>query len=467
VWVAELDATKNSTTNITKQTKNLKRGFSQLKEQLYSNPMLRNMLASKGVNVAEYLKGFEIWVDSIERNVTKLAGDAGGDWTKFNLLIHMGQEVNSSIDLDRVLEMTLDKALALTEAERGFILLIDPEKKAIQQAATSGVDLEDSTDAQQQISRTIALNAFEEGEPVLTTNAAGDERFLGAQSVQSLALRTVICVPINIADEKIGVVYLDSRVEGKLLSRFELDLIKAFSNLVAIAISNARLFRQLEETYQQLNRRERLVRFISPAVVDRLMQDNVDLDLGGELVNITVMFSDIRGFTTFSEHMSPEEVLSSLNEIYQELTQVIFDHNGTIDKFLGDGVMALFGAPIYMEDHALSAVRAALVMQEKLEELSAKFQDRGRSPIQIGIGVNTGQTIVGHMGSKERMDYTAIGDAVNVSSRLCDVAAGGEVLVTDSTLEIVRDHVEYIEMEPREVKGRKALVKPFRVMKTK
>jgi adenylate cyclase len=462
-----LEGNEKNKSTIIKQTRNLKRGFKQLSDQFSTNPTLRNMLASKGLNISDSLRGFEAWVNSIEENVDKLFKSSGGDWDKFNLLIHMGQEVNSSIDLERVMQMTLEKSLSLTEAERGFILLIDADKKEIQQAATSGVDLEDSSDAQQQISRTIALNAFEEGEPVLTTNAAGDERFLGAQSVQSLALRTVICVPIRIADEKIGVVYLDSRVEGKLLSRFELDLIKAFSNLAAIAISNARLFRRLEETYQQLNRRERLVRFISPAVVDRLMQDNVDLELGGEIANITVMFSDIRGFTTFSEHLSPDEVLSSLNEIYQELTQVIFDHEGTIDKFLGDGVMALFGAPIYRDDHAISAVSAALVMQEKISELSAKFEARGRSPIRIGIGVNTGSTIVGHMGSRERMDYTAIGDAVNVSSRLCDVAQGGEVLVTDSTLEKVRNKVEYVELEPREVKGRSALVNSFRVLRMK
>jgi adenylate cyclase len=159
-------------------------------------------------------------------------------------------------------------------------------------------------------------------------------------------------------------------------------------------------------------------RYVSPDVVEELMANPDSVSLGGRRQLITVMFCDIRGFTAYSENKDPEVVVNRLNEYLTALTQVIFRHGGTLDKYLGDGLMALFGAPVFYPDHVQRAIQVAIEMLEEVEKLNQVYVAKGQTPLKVGVGINSGTVLVGNVGSPERMDYTVIGEDVNLASRV-------------------------------------------------
>jgi adenylate cyclase len=189
-------------------------------------------------------------------------------------------------------------------------------------------------------------------------------------------------------------------------------------------------------------------------VVKRLVSRPELVELKGRDAHLTILFSDIRGFTSMSETMEPAQVSTLLNEYLGAMTRVIFEHGGTLDKFMGDAVMAFWGDPIPQPDHALRAVRAALEMRAKTEELVAEWQRQGRQPIAAGIGINTGRVVVGNLGSSDFVDYTVIGDDVNLACRLEQVARAGQILLSEATLKEVEGKVTVTALEPVTVKGR-------------
>lgn len=195
-------------------------------------------------------------------------------------------------------------------------------------------------------------------------------------------------------------------------------------------------------------------KYVTKSVVDRILQHQDGLKLGGEKKVITIFFSDIRGFTPMSEVLSAEEVVHLLNEYFTAMTTIIFKYEGTLDKFMGDAIMAVFGAPIDMPDHAERAVLAAIEMSVKMAELQAKWKMEGKREVNIGIGINTGEAVVGNIGSNERMEYTAIGDNVNLTQRLESVAEKGQILISASTYEKVKNKVNATMLDPIKVKGK-------------
>jgi len=224
-------------------------------------------------------------------------------------------------------------------------------------------------------------------------------------------------------------------------------------------------FRFFTEEREKLWIKGAFSHYLSHEVITEMMDDPSRLTLGGERRNITVMFSDVRGFTSFSETRQPEEVVAMLNEVLSLQVNVIFHYNGTLDKFVGDEVMAFFGAPSnkHVNDHALVAVRTAIDIQAKMDELRQKLTQDAKAAIQIGIGINTGDMVVGNMGSAQRMDYTVIGDNVNLGARLCAAAGKGEIIISESTYEMVADHVVAEKLEPITVKGKVKPISIYRV----
>jgi adenylate cyclase len=204
-------------------------------------------------------------------------------------------------------------------------------------------------------------------------------------------------------------------------------------------------------------------RYVSQNLVEELL--NREIKLGGEKKEISVLFSDIRGFTSMSEKMEPENVVATLNEYLSEMTDVIFKNNGTLDKFIGDAVMALFGTPAFYPDHALRAVRTAFMMKDRLEKLNEKWKGQGRPTLKIGIGINTGEAIAGNMGSLQRMEYTVIGDTVNLASRLesLNKELGTEIIISSSTYEKVRDYVKVRQFTGIHVKGKEETLVVYEV----
>jgi adenylate cyclase len=205
-------------------------------------------------------------------------------------------------------------------------------------------------------------------------------------------------------------------------------------------------------------------RYVAREVVEEVLKDPEHLMLSGERREATVLFCDIRGFTTLSERLTPEQVVSLLNEFYTTAIETTFKHDGTLDKFLGDAVMCVFGAPIAHPDHAERAVKTALDMRSALTELSKRRAMRGLDPFEVGIGVALGEVVAGTVGTEERMEYTVIGDSVNVAARLQGHAKAGSILLSRRTYEAVHDLVEAVSRGPMKVKGKEEDVEVYEVI---
>lgn len=236
-------------------------------------------------------------------------------------------------------------------------------------------------------------------------------------------------------------------------------------NIIPIGILLAYLYldserKKEEEAKQKV--RGFFGRYVSENVVEQLLTDEKP-QVGGERRDVTILFTDVRGFTSMSEKLPAEEVVSMLNEHFNVLTTVAFKHKGTVDKFIGDAVMVIFGAPIKQKNHALRAVQCAIEMQKKVKELNKRLAKKGKE-LHIGASINSGEAIIGNIGSDQFLDYTAIGDVVNTASRMQAASGADEVVISESTLERVKDHVKIVKKEKITVKGK---VKPLNVYKIK
>ena len=204
-------------------------------------------------------------------------------------------------------------------------------------------------------------------------------------------------------------------------------------------------------------------RYVSRQVVEQLIRNPDLANPSGRKERLSIFFSDVRGFTSMSEDMEPQDTQRMLSEYFTEMTQILFNHGGTLDKFMGDAVMAFFGNPEPQPDHALRAVRMALEMQDAVARLNLKWASEGRRSIGVGMGINTGEVTVGNLGSTQFLNYTIIGDAVNLACRLEQYAKAGEVIITQATYEEVRSSVEAEPLEPIHVKGKREPIQVYRV----
>ena len=204
-------------------------------------------------------------------------------------------------------------------------------------------------------------------------------------------------------------------------------------------------------------------RYVSKQVVDELLDDDAKLNLGGEEREVTILFSDIRGFTSMSENMSPENVVSTLNEYFSDMIDIVFKYNGTLDKIIGDELMIVYGAPISAKDDTQRAVTTAVEMQKQITRLNKERTKRKDMPISAGIGINRGIVVSGNIGSRDMMDYTVIGDTVNLGARLCSAAGPGEILVSSAVWKETQKHCSYKKLEPIKVKGKKNKVGVYRI----
>lgn len=228
---------------------------------------------------------------------------------------------------------------------------------------------------------------------------------------------------------------------------------------------NANLEKTIDEQLTQLRRTERLRRYVSPQVADAILTGEAPVAFASVRRNLTILYSDIRGFTQMAERMEPEELVDALNEYFSAMTEIVFSNGGTLDKYLGDGILAFFGDPIPFDDHAERAVATAFEMIEKVGELSVTWI-RAEEELSIGVGISTGYVTVGNMGSTTRTDYTVVGNHVNVAARLAAAAEPGQILVSDRTLASVRERVDYEPVDDLVMKGVNRPVRVFSVSAT-
>jgi PAS domain S-box-containing protein len=496
-------------------------------------------------------------------------------------LANISQLVNSSLQVDDVLRVVMDTIVRLTGAERGFLMLKDSQEKLSIHIARNwereSLDESDTT-----LSRTVVNQVLVEGQPILTTNAQQDPRFDAQESIISLNLRSILCVPLILKDTLIGVIYADNRLREGLFTETEKNLLSAFANQAAVAIENARLFESVRSSLAEVTELKNLMddvfasiasgvlttnlehqitlsnsvaedilgesqidllgksvslvplfktinlqgyltrvcqsnqqirgmqfnikntqgnplhlrfnlaplkdaqekilgtaivmedvtetrrleaqrrlfeRMVAPAVIDQLNPD--ELNLGGTRTTITTLFADIRGYTSLSERCDPETLVSVLNRYLGAATEAILSEQGTIDKFMGDAIMAFFNAPIPQSDHTLRAVRAALHLRSAINSIQGELPPELR--LGIGIGVHSGEAVLGLVGSQERLEYTAIGDSVNIAKRLQENAAPGQILISARTYQQIANSLQARSIDPINAKGKKELIQVFEV----
>jgi adenylate cyclase len=231
--------------------------------------------------------------------------------------------------------------------------------------------------------------------------------------------------------------------------------------LGALTESFNRMARSLRE--KEMIKRA-FTRYVAREVVDEILKNPENISLTGERREVTVLFCDVRGFTPMSERMSPEDVVLLLNDFYTLMIETTFKHDGTLDKFLGDAVMAVFGAPIAHPDHSARAIRTALAMQEGIGGLNGRRAQQGKEPISVGIGVSAGEAVAGTVGTEDRMEYTVIGDSVNLAARLESNAKPHQILISHRTYERVRDLVDARPLGRIRVKGKEEEVEVYEVL---
>jgi PAS domain S-box-containing protein len=497
-------------------------------------------------------------------------------------LTEIGQVINSSLELDEVLRIVMDNIVRLTGAERGFLMLKDDQGEMVIRVARNW-EMESVNANELTISRSIMSRVINEGEPVLTTNAQEDPRFGGQESIIAFNLRSILCVPLKVKNDLIGLIYTDNRIRSGIFSDEEKNLLTAFANQAAIAIDNARLFASLRNTLAEVTELKNLMdnvfasiasgvitadiedkimlcnhaaqvilgqnqeallghkiddilpsvvenlrsqmqdvrahdksiadlevshilpqrgsvdwrlnlsplkdaaqttqgvtivlddlterkkleaqrklfeRMVSPAVIDQI--DPNGIALGGKRVDITVLFADIRGFTSYSETVSPEKLVSVLNRYLAAGAEAVLDEGGTVDKFLGDAVMAWFNAPLPQPDHTLRAVHAALRLREAVKKLHAELPPEAH--LAFGVGIHYGEAVLGLIGTEKRLEYTAIGDSVNSTKRLQENSGKNQIVISGEAYARVKDQIEVKEMEPMKVKGKKEAIPVYEIV---
>jgi len=377
-------------------------------------------------------------------------------------LYEMSKTLGSVFDLNAIFEKATDIIFRSTPADRVVALLAEQDgSENLTPIAMRARDNKLEAHARRlSIGRTITRKVMKDRVALLSQDAASDEQFAGVDSIVSQGVRSTICAPLVAETRVHGALYADRLDPFAAFKPDDLELISAVAAQTAIAVENARAHERLA---REEVARANYSRFLPEVVVKQMLENPDSFKLGGVSQTITILFADIRGFTRISEHAPPEKIVSLLNRYFSAMTEIIFAHGGTLDKYLGDGLMALFGAPTATPDDASNALNAAVAMQRRMLGINRELHDEGFPEIGVGMGLHTGEVVVGYIGSDRRSEYTAIGDTVNTSSRLESNALGGEILLSDATAKAAHSRYKLKPREPIMVKNRQQPVNLWEV----
>ena len=369
------------------------------------------------------------------------------DYEKLRIAHELSQKVSVGTDLDELLQQIVDETFQFIRADRAVILLYDSDADELHPRYVK----QKRDDEEIQLSSSILDEVKNNKRAVLSSDAMFDERFKAAKSIIMQGIRSTMCVPLLYSGRLVGAMHMDSMLTTGAFTEKDLTLFQGIATQAAIAIENHRLAKKIE---REAGTRAQFQRLLSPNLVDQIVNGALQLDQAGTNVVVTMLFADIRGFTAMSERHEPEEMVKTLNDYFELMVDVLFSHGGTLDKYVGDEIIGLFGAPVSLPDAPARAVRCGLEMQRALEEFNRVRESAGAEPIKIGIGINTGPVIAGAIGSSRTLQYTVIGDAVNIAARLCGKAAAGEVLMSEETMDKVKDTIEVEDRENVSLRGK-------------
>ncbi len=383
------------------------------------------------------------------------------------MLYEMSKTLGTVFDLKEIFVRATDLIFRGTPSERVVALLADEtlDGKILDYSLfpiavkARDAQLEKVTE-KLTISRTITQKVMREKVALLSQDAKTDAQFLGADSIVTQGVRSTICAPLITESNVHGVLYADRLDPFAAFTSDDLELISAVAAQTAVAVETIKAHKRLA---REEVARANYSRFMPEYVVKQLLENPDSFRLGGVNQKITVLFADIRGFTTLSEKENPEKVVGLLNKYFTAMSEIIFAYGGTLDKYIGDGLMAIFGAPNASPEDSKNALKTAVAMQKRLTTLNGELSAEGFSRVEIGIGLHTGIATIGYIGSEQRSEYTAIGDSVNIASRLEQNARGGQILISDSTAAECEDLVTLIPHEPLTVKNRLQPVSLFEV----
>ena len=364
--------------------------------------------------------------------------------------------------VEEVLQQVMEIVFDHIPADRGFLMLYEEAEGKLVPMVVKHKHPGASAEGKITVSKTITDRVMKDRVSILTSDAMVDPRFGAGDSIRFHGIRSAMCAPLWNKDQVIGIIHVDSPMLTNCFTLNDLDLLTALANYAAVAVERARMNQKI---VAEQKKRERLGRFLSPQVTSRILatSDSQDAALAvPEVKDASVLFADIVGFTTMSEKMSPSQVALLLNDYLSRMTEVIFKYEGTLDKYIGDAIMAVFGAPLDMPDHAYRSIMAALEMQERLTEFNA---ERKEGPhLRIRIGINSGKVVAGEIGSINKKEYTVLGDTVNTASRLeSSVAKPGMVVIGQNTHEMVAGRFECKSLGSFTLKGKEREVSVFEV----
>ena len=521
----------------------------------------------------------------LEGHLYKMSRKAAAFEEEFDNMVALtsiSQMVNSSLEVDEVLRIAMDTVVKMINAERGFLMLRDGEN-AMRIRTARNWEQESINSKESATSRTIINRVIESGEGILTTDAQEDPRFGAQESIIAHNMRSILCVPLKVKNELIGVIYADNRIRSGIFTEASRNVLATFGNQVAIAIENARLFTSLRHTLAEVTELKNLMdnifasiasgvitadvqdqitlcnkaaekiigqeapeivgyqldkiipsiandilpylasmretdeaitdleishtlpergkvdwrltlsplkdanqttqgvaivlddlterkaleaqrrlfeRMVSPAVIQQIDPDSLRMD--GKRSDITILFADIRGFTSFSEKQSPEKLVSVLNRYLAAAAEAVLEEEGTVDKFLGDAVMAWYNAPVPQPDHTLRAVRTALAIRSAIEELYLELPPEAQ--LGFGVGIHYGEAVLGLIGTEKKLEYTAIGDSVNTAKRIQENSQKNQILISESAYLRVKKHIYVDKLDALQVKGKSHPIKVYEVL---
>jgi adenylate cyclase len=390
------------------------------------------------------------------------------------VLYEAGKALNSKLALEHIVEQVVSLACLIEGVERGFVMLFDEAGEVVRQSEVKYRDAESAAGRSSAtarakpphsggpeiiLSKSVLELVRKERQPILIEDVSADARFSGSESLKISGLRSAMCAPLLGKERLFGILYVDNLEKAAAFTQEELNVFALVAAQAGAAIDNATAH---EKIAQQSLQRSALERFLSPEVAEMVVA-NPHISLGGVNQEVTVMFADIRGFTPMSENLEPSRVVEILNEYFTRVTDVIFDNGGMLDKYIGDAVMAVFGAPISKGNDAENAVHSAIQIQRLLIELNRDAVARQWPELRVGIGINTGNAVAGNIGSPRRLDYTVVGDTVNTAQRLMSNAKGGQILISEPTAEKLGKSFDLERLPELKVKGRSEAVPVFSV----
>jgi adenylate cyclase len=403
----------------------------------------------------------QIYLKSLQRsrflpeNKIKDEKDLRADYEKLRIAHELQRDIGLELDRSRIFNRILARTFEVLVCDQAVILMADAKGNMAVEAFKTRTDKD-----QVVVSSTVIRRVQENKVGIISADALADERFQDAVSIVSRKVRSSMAVPILHEGNLLGIMIVESSAAIMAYTKKDLLLFNNIALQTANLIKMAEMAKKIETDAAT---RERFQRLLSPDLAEMVVSGKLKVEKGGEERIATTLFADIRGFTSMCEKMEASEVLILLNEFFEIMVEIAFSYEGTVDKFVGDMIMVVWGAPVAHPDDPSRAVRAALDMQAALDG----YNTGRKHPIRIGIGINTDQLVAGYIGSTRTMSYSVIGDAVNIASRLCSAAGPGQVLISENTYRQIRKHFDAVELDPVKAKGKSTPIKVFGVLGSK